>query len=136
MKSIQEYHNQFSGTVEEDDFKRIALYLEHYTEELVRIYQVNAGKDEITEATENLYRIMLYQLDSISEELDSEPQSVVADILEDLEAGDNRAAGNIRALIGKAGTEKETRHPVLTVLAKRIVDRQKSESNLNGSFTS
>lgn len=130
MKSIQEYHDQFSETVEEDDFKRIALYLEHYTEELVGAYQVNAGEDEITEATENLYRTMLYQLDSISEELDSNPQSIVTDILEDLEAGDSRAAGNVRALIGKAGTEEETRHPVLTVLAKRIVDRQKSKSNL------
>jgi len=127
MKDISEYHEKYSKDLDAEDLEEVALYIEHYVEKLVDTYDVNADQEQIEEASVNLYQTLLGQIDESVEKMESNPQSILSDILEDLDSGGDRAAGDMMALIGKAGTEEETRHPVITVLAKRIVDHHKSK---------
>lgn len=126
MESTEELQDFFEEKdIEQEKMKKIALYVENYLNILFRHHDVETTEEEFEEASVNLYRTLLYQSKSVSEELEKEPEDILNNTLSDFEAEDTgKAYGNMMALVGKAGTVEELRHPKITELGVRMAERQ------------
>lgn len=127
MEDIEQLQDFFEKRdVEEDKMKRIALYIENYLNILFRYHDVETTDEEFEEASVKLYQTLLHQSKSMSMELDEDAENILDDTLRDFEAEDTKKAyGNMMALVGKAGTIEDLRHPKITELGVEMAKKQK-----------
>ena len=127
MESIEELHDFFDKRgVEQNKLKKSALYVENYTEVLYSAYEVNITKEQIEIVSVNLYKTLLHQCKTMSMQIEKPAEDIIKEVLKDFESGEEEAIGNLIAIIGKAGTIEDTRHPKITEIAQKIAKQQQS----------
>ena len=127
MESIKELHNFFDKRgVEQNKLKKSALYVENYTKVLCSAYEVNITKEQIEIVSVNLYKTLLHQCKTMSMQIEKPAEDIIKEVLKDFESGEEEAIGNLIAIIGKAGTIEDTRHPKITEIAQKIAKQQQS----------
>lgn len=126
MEDIEQLQDFFEKRdVEEEKMKKIALYIENYLNILFRYHDIETTDEEFEEASVKLYQTLLHQSKSMSMKLDKDAEDILDSTLEDFEADDTQKAyGNMMALVGKAGTIEELRHPKVTELGVDMAKRQ------------
>lgn len=125
MESLEDLHEFYDRRgIDESTLKRIAIYIEKYSEALFDVYDIEITEDEIEVVSIRLYKTLLHQGRSQSMELEIEAEEIIQQVLHDFEDNEMTAFGNLMAIIGKAGTIDETRHPKITELGVQITEDQ------------
>lgn len=125
MESLENLHEFYDRRgVDDSTLKRIAIYIERYAEALFDVYGIEITEDEIEDVSVRLYKTLLHQGRNQSMELEIEAEEIIQQVLHDFENDEMTAFGNLMAIIGKAGTIDETRHPKITKLGVQITEDQ------------
>lgn len=126
MEDIDKLHEFYERRdVSQAKLQKIALYIENYLNILLRHYDIETTNEELEEASVKLYQTLLHQSKSMSMELNQDAEDILNGTLKDFESEDTSDAyGNMMALVGKAGTIEELRHPKITQLGVEMAKEQ------------
>lgn len=126
MEDIEELHNFFDKRgFPEENLKKIALYIEKYAQILFSSYNVSIQDEELEVVSIKMYKTLLHQARTQSMQIDQSAERILLDVLNDFDSDAEDAMGDMIAIIGKAGTIEDTRHPKITELGQKIADEQK-----------
>jgi hypothetical protein len=121
MDDIEELHNFFNKRgFREDNLKKIAIYIEKYADILFSHYNIQIEKNELEVVSVKLYKTLLHQARTQSMQIDQSAEQILLDVLNDFDSNTEEAMGDMIAIIGKAGTIEDTRHPKITHLGQKI----------------
>lgn len=125
MDSIEDLHKFFDRRgVNEVNLKRCALYIENYSKIIYSFYDVSITDEQIEIVSVKLYKTLLHQCKTMSMQIDKQAEDIIREVLNDFDSNEEEAIGNLIAVVGKAGTIEDTRHPKITQLAQEIAKQQ------------
>lgn len=134
MISIEDMNEHYMNNgVKKRDLMKCSVLIDSYLDYMIKKYMMDLDKETREEMSECIYLTLLSHIKEQSEN-GNEQVSISSEfygVLDDFESEDrDRAIGNMMILIGKSGTNKDTRHEDLTRLASRISQNFDEESNI------
>lgn len=129
MDTIEELHEFFDKRGFSDEkLKKVAICVHRYGSALFDVYDVHVNDEQMEIISVHLYRTLLHQCKSMSMQVEDPAEDILSDVLQDFLTDSDKATGNLIAMVGKAGTIEETRHPKITELAQEIAEKQSGMS--------